>query len=70
MASFVNLKIPNKIKVFGWRACTDILPTKANLVLKRVITNDKCPIYLRESKNTIHATWECAAVQDIWAGSW
>lgn len=24
-------KLPNKIKVFGWRACQDILPTKENL---------------------------------------
>ncbi|KAL0011169.1 hypothetical protein SO802_006277 [Lithocarpus litseifolius] len=64
-----NLKIPNKIKVFGWRACTDILPTRANLVRRKVLTDDKCPICLRESENTIHAIWECVAVQDIWAGS-
>ena len=64
-----NLKIPNKIKVFGWRACTDILPTRVNLVRRRVLTNDKCPICLREFENTIHAIWECAVVQDIWAGS-
>ena len=64
-----NLKIPNKIKVFDWRACTDILPTRVNLVRRRVLTDDKCPICLRESENTIHVIWECAAVQDIWAGS-
>ena len=64
-----NLKIPNKIKVFGWRACTDILPTRANLVWRRVIFDDKCPICLREFETTIHAIWECAAVQDIWTGS-
>ena len=64
-----NLKIPNKIKVFGWRACADILPTRVNLVRRRVLTYDKCPICLREPENTIHVLWECAAVQDIWAGS-
>ena len=26
-----KLKIPNKVKVFGWRACDDILPTYYNL---------------------------------------
>ena len=61
-----NLKIPNKINIFGWRACTDILPTRANLVWRRVLTDDKCPICLRESENTNHAIWEFATVQDIW----
>ena len=64
-----NLKIPNKIKVFGWRACADILPTRVNLVWRRVLTDDKCLICLREPENTIHVLWECAAVQDIWARS-
>jgi len=26
-----KLHIPNKIKVFGWRACQEILPTRSNL---------------------------------------
>ncbi|KAL0010887.1 hypothetical protein SO802_005995 [Lithocarpus litseifolius] len=67
--SLWSLKILNKVKVFGWRACTEILPTRANLVRRRVIPDDKCPICLRELETTIHAIWECAAVQDIWAGS-
>ena len=64
-----NLKIPNKIKVFGWRACNDILPTRVNLSRRRIIIDEKCPICIRELESTIHDIWECAAVQDIWAGS-
>lgn len=64
-----NLKIPKKIKVFEWRACHDILPTRVNLSRRRIITGDKCSICIRESESTIHAIWECAAVQDIWVGS-
>ena len=40
-AAFWKLRIPNK--VFGWRACHDILPTKRNLKKKRVLADESCP---------------------------
>ena len=64
-----KLCIPNKIKIFGWRACNDILPTKYNLVKRKIITDDKCHICTREVESVTHALWGCAAVQDVWAGS-
>ena len=36
-AKLWKLQIPNKIKVFGWRACQDALPTRMNLVCQRII---------------------------------
>ena len=44
-----KLRIPNKIKVFGWRACNDILPTKLNLSKRRIIDDVMCPICLKMS---------------------
>ena len=64
-----TLWLPNKIKVFAWRACHEILPTTANLTRRRVINDDKCSICTRETKSTIHSLWDCAAAQDIWVGS-
>ena len=32
-----KLRIPNKFKVFAWRACHDILPTAVNLTRRRVV---------------------------------
>ena len=64
-----KLYIPNKIKIFGWRACNDILPTKYNLVKRKIITDDKCHICTRKVESVTHALWGCAAVQDVWAGS-
>ncbi|XP_075674939.1 uncharacterized protein LOC142644147 [Castanea sativa] len=64
-----KLRLPNKIKVFAWRACHEILPTAANLTRRKVITEDKCSVCTWETESTIHALWDCVAVQDIWAGS-
>ena len=36
-----KLKLPNKIKVFGWRACSRILPTRINLSKKRIIADNR-----------------------------
>ena len=60
-----KLRLPNKVKVFAWRACHKILPTAVNLTSRKVIHDDKCLICTRESESTIHALWDCAAVQDI-----
>jgi len=64
-----KLSIPNKIKIFVWRACNDILPTQINLVKRRIINEDKCPICTREVEIAIYVLWGCVAVTDVWAGS-
>ena len=45
-----KLRIPNKIQVFGWRACNEILPTRLNLSKRKIITDVMCPICLRFPK--------------------
>ena len=60
--------LPNKIKLFGWRACKDILPIRANLVKRNVLMDDQCEICKRYPKTTLHTIWGCGTAQDIWAG--
>ena len=62
-------QIPNKIKVFGWRACNDILPTKLNLLKRKIIDDAMCPICTRFSELAIHGFWECEVAKDVWSGS-
>ena len=37
-----SLPIPHKVRRFCWRACRDILPTKAKLKRRNVIAEDVC----------------------------
>ena len=64
-----NLHIPNKIKVFGWRAFHNILPTRENLVQKHVIEDDTYELCTRTKETAIHALWECSVAQGVWAES-
>ena len=64
-----KLRIPNKIKVFEWRACNEILPTKLNLSKRKIIADVMCPICLRFPESVVHALWDCGAARDVWAGS-
>ena len=63
-----NLKIPNKIKVFGWRACRNILPTRVNLAQRKVIQDNRCEVCKNEGETGIHALWNCGVARDVWAG--
>ena len=64
-----KLRVPNKVKVFGWRACLNTLPTRANLVKRKIIHEDVCMLCSRESETGVHALWTCAVAKDVWAGS-
>lgn len=64
-AALWKLRLPNKIKVFGWKVYHDILPTWLNLIKRQIIIDNGCPICSIFPESTIHALWECAAAQDV-----
>lgn len=53
--SILKLKVPGSVKYFIWRACYDILPTRMNLMQRKVVDSNICRIYERETKSIIHA---------------
>ena len=63
-----KVKLLSKIKVFGWRACQEILPTKGNLVRRRVIEDGRCEACKQETETVLHALWGCGVARDVWAG--
>ena len=63
-----KIKVSNKIKVFGWRTCRNILPTRVNLVHKKIIQDNRCEMCKFEAETGIHALWNYGVVRDVWAG--
>ena len=39
-----QLRVPNKIKHFIWRACNNALPTKCNLVQRHIVESELCEL--------------------------
>jgi hypothetical protein len=64
-----NMRSPNVVKNFMWRACKNILPTKENLMKKKIIEESLCPICMLKVETTFHALWDCLASRDVWGAS-
>ena len=61
-----KLKVPNKIKSFLWRACTDSLPTKCNLIKRKVLLEPTCSLCLKEPEFIPYALWDCEKIKPVW----
>jgi hypothetical protein len=61
-----GLEVPNTVKIFLWKACHDLLPTKENLFHKRIVEDKSCPCCTPEAESTFHAIWSCGAARDVW----
>jgi ribonuclease HI len=64
--SIWNLKVPNMEKHFIWRACHDILPTRENLMRRKIVSDPFCPICGLEIETVGHILWECSSAMDVW----
>lgn len=52
-------KIPEKVKVFGWRVATNSLPTKHNVFRRTMVDDSVCEICGRGEEDEHHATITC-----------
>ena len=64
-----KLRIPNKVKIFGWRAGHEILPTGENLAKCQILKEETCQLCKQGSESVLHVLWECAVASDVWARS-
>ena len=61
-----RLKVPNKIRNFTWRACWNILPTKANLFRWKITTDNICEVCGNFEETTTHVLWNCHRAKEVW----
>ncbi|XP_074327492.1 uncharacterized protein LOC141665405 [Apium graveolens] len=61
-----NAKVPLKVKHFIWRVVRNILPTKDQLLTRRVDVNDKCPVCNDEIEAVYHVLVTCSMAKQCW----
>ena len=50
-----------------WRAGSDTLPSKANLMNRKIATEDLCPGCKLKSETIFHALWTCPTLALVWS---
>ena len=61
------IQAPHKIRHFIWRACRDSLPTKTNLVRRKILQEDCCVDCHEEPETTGHLFWSCLRAREVWS---
>ncbi|KAH9672717.1 putative reverse transcriptase/RNA-dependent DNA polymerase [Citrus sinensis] len=60
-----KLDLPDKLKIFMWRAAKNLLPTAENLWKRKVIPNPTCQRCNQGVETSFHALVECKAAKKI-----
>jgi hypothetical protein len=61
-----SARVQPKVKLFIWRACSDILPTQSNLFRRGVSNAMSCRWCEDDVKTVSHALWQCDFAQKVW----
>ena len=59
--------MPPKVRMFLWRACSNILPTRENLNRRRVQVDPMCGMCCQKPESVGHLLWECPLARNVWA---
>ncbi|KAI8527188.1 hypothetical protein RHMOL_Rhmol12G0056600 [Rhododendron molle] len=67
-ATIWKLDVPHKMRHFWWRACSNSLATKENLVRRRCGVSKACPICREAEESIEHLVFACQWVRAVWFG--
>ncbi|XP_042939551.1 uncharacterized protein LOC122274591 [Carya illinoinensis] len=62
-----KMKVAPVVKFFVRKACSEALPTCANLTRRKILEDSLCPICKREPETSGRALWGCSAARDVWS---
>ena len=63
------MNVPHKVHHFTWRSCRNILPTKDNLLRRKIVTDGYCEECYEDVESSGHLFWECSWARKIWGQS-
>ncbi|KAL6269566.1 hypothetical protein ACE6H2_026477 [Prunus campanulata] len=61
-----RLRVPNKVKLFLWRALQNALPCRWALTFRHIGDDSCCPRCHGSQETIIHVLWGCREVKRIW----
>ena len=64
-----SMWVPNRVQTLVWRMGTNSLPTKFNLVRRKVLNKDVCSKCKAQPEDMMHALWTCPILEDMWTVS-
>ncbi|KAL5815344.1 hypothetical protein ACOSQ4_025985 [Xanthoceras sorbifolium] len=59
-----GLNIPAKVRMFVWRACRNLLPTRSLLAARRVPVGAGCPLCDAAVESVLHSLWLCSSLAE------
>ncbi|KAH9723192.1 reverse transcriptase domain-containing protein [Citrus sinensis] len=68
-SSLWTLELPEKLKIFMWRASNNLLPSAENLWKRKVVEEPTCKRCNLRVETISHALLECKAARKIWLQS-
>ncbi|KAG6650161.1 hypothetical protein CIPAW_06G023000 [Carya illinoinensis] len=63
-----RMRVPGVVKMFMWKALLDCLPTRVNLVKRKIAAKSNYPLCGKEEESVSHVLWSCVSANDVWAG--
>ena len=60
-----QLKLPQKLKHFTWKASHDILATKRSLAMRKIVSNRVCDLCGQDEETVTHLLWFCSHAIEV-----